>query len=284
MEWVNPLTVGPYSTAYYDPTTSLLYVTGLNGGTHLYVNSPPAGDEFTLASDGNGGTLVGIAANTQLPAPTTPSGFALVQGSVSTQSNTIAIVNTPTITGKGGISGETITLYDGSTVVGTGTTFFVGVWNVTCQPLSEGLHTLTATQTNPSTGVTSAGSATFTFLVDTKAPVVSIAGAAGTTSQQAQTISGTIDIADAGSTVLVYDGTTQISAVMSDPSGQWSTTISLVKLGANAITAQASDVAGNSGTSNALTYNLLAGEHSAHAERGDGERELQGRSGRDRPV
>ncbi|MGY3408330.1 hypothetical protein ACVWZV_004443 [Bradyrhizobium sp. GM5.1] len=227
--YANPLTVGPYSFASYDPTTGLLNVSGLGAfsptGVKLHVNSPQAGQIFTVASDGNGGTLVQLAANTG-PQPPAPSEFALAQDSFSTQSHTIAIVNTPTITGTGGYFGDTITLYDGSTVVGTGTAGFVGGWYVTCNPLSEGLHTLTAKQTDPSTGATSAGSATFTFLVDTQAPVVSITSTGGVTSQKEQTISGTIDIADARSTVLVYDETIQVGAAKTNASGQWSTNIS----------------------------------------------------------
>ncbi len=60
---------------------------------------------------------------------------------------------TPTISGtsnvaSGGSSSLTITLYDGTTIIGSTTTSASGDWTITTTRLSQGSHTLTATATN----------------------------------------------------------------------------------------------------------------------------------------
>ena len=62
-----------------------------------------------------------------------------------------------------GVAGETITLYDGSTAVGTATVASNGKWTLTVK-LAAGTHTMTATQTLVA-GVTSAASAAVTVVV-----------------------------------------------------------------------------------------------------------------------
>ena len=46
------------------------------------------------------------------------------------------------------------------------------------------------------------------------APTVAITSAGGTVAQAAQTISGTVDVADAGSTVKIFDGTAQVGTAV----------------------------------------------------------------------
>jgi hypothetical protein len=71
--------------------------------------------------------------------------------------------------GRGGayglylVAGETITLYDGSTQVGTATVATNGTWTLTVK-LAAGTHTMTATQTLTA-GVTSAAEAPVTVVV-----------------------------------------------------------------------------------------------------------------------
>jgi hypothetical protein len=69
-----------------------------------------------------------------------------------------------------GDAGDTIRLYDGTTLVGTATVGADGTWSVTVN-LAVGSHTLTATQTvnqTPHVGLTSAVSKGFNVTV--KAP------------------------------------------------------------------------------------------------------------------
>ena len=91
---------------------------------------------------------------------------------------------------------------------------------------------------------------------DISFPTLAITSPGGLTNQTAQTISGTIDAADAGLTVSIYDGTTLLGTVTPTVNGSWSTTVTLPMQGANALTAQATDAAGNLGTSSAVTYTL----------------------------
>jgi hypothetical protein len=86
---------------------------------------------------------VSITVYTQ-PAPPAISSASV--GSVSFGAATVTVHGT-------GVAGETITLYDGSTAVGTATVASNGTWTLPVR-LASGSHTLTATQTLTA-GVTS---------------------------------------------------------------------------------------------------------------------------------
>ena len=87
----------------------------------------------------------------------------------------------------------------------------------------------------------------------TTAPTVKITSAGGTVSSAAQTLTGTVDMADAGSTVTIFDGTTQIGTTVAT-GGSWSYPVTLNQ-GANVLTAKDTNAAGT-GTSAAVTYTL----------------------------
>ena len=88
-------------------------------------------------------------------------------------------------------------------------------------------------------------------------PIVTITSTGGTTSSAAQTITGTVDVADAGSTVKILDGTTQVGSATVASSGNWSANVTLANQGANVLTATDANAAGI-GISNAVTYTLAA--------------------------
>src|ERR1700690_3427723 len=87
------------------------------------------------------------------------------------------------------------------------------------------------------------------------APTVAITSAGGTVSSAAQTIAGTVDVADAGSEVTILDGTTPIGTGMVDANGNWSANVTLINQGANVLTATDTN-AGGTGTSKAITDTL----------------------------
>ena len=87
------------------------------------------------------------------------------------------------------------------------------------------------------------------------APAVMITSAGGTTTSAAQTVKGTVDVADAGSTVKILDGTTEIGSATAASNGAWSAGVTLANTGANVLTATDANAAGT-GTSNAVTYTL----------------------------
>ncbi|MBV9566850.1 MAG: hypothetical protein JO172_01815 [Hyphomicrobiales bacterium] len=93
--------------------------------------------------------------------------------------------------------------------------------------------------------------------IDTTPPVVTISNMDTVTSQPTQTLAGTVDVADANTTVLVFDGSTQVASTTPQSDGSWSAGVTLAN-GANVFTARDTDAAGNIGTSNSVTYTLNA--------------------------
>ena len=141
---------------------------------------------------------------------------------------------------------------DGSAIATTVTTNAQGAWSFTPSGLADGAHTIVASQTD-SFGNT--GTASLSFTLDTTAPVVAIGSPGGATNQASQTITGTVDIADAGATVTILDGTTALGSAVVQPNGSWSIPVTLSN-GSNSLTAQVSDAAGNTAASSAVVYTL----------------------------
>ena len=94
-----------------------------------------------------------------------------------------------------------------------------------------------------------------TITLDTIAPVVAITSAGGPVNQASQTITGTVDVGDAGATVTILDGATSIGSAIVQGDGSWSSSVTLSN-GSNSLTAQVSDTAGNTATSSAVIYTL----------------------------
>ena len=86
-------------------------------------------------------------------------------------------------------------------------------------------------------------------------PTVTISSVGGAVGSAQQTISGTVDVTDAGLTVTIFDGTIAIGSAPSDPvTGAWSASVALLNQGVNAISAQATDSAGKTGTSAVVDF------------------------------
>ena len=99
--------------------------------------------------------------------------------------------------------------------------------------------------------------ASYPILIDTIAPTLTISSTGGVTNQTTQIISGTIDPADAGLTISIYDGSTLLGTTTADGTGAWSKALTLLSTeGSHSITATATDAAGNLGISSAVVYNL----------------------------
>ena len=151
--------------------------------------------------------------------------------------------------------GTTVTLYDtydgvtsqiGSVTVGSG-----GVWSKAVTLAGDGNHSIVALFPNANIST----SVPVVFTLDTTAPTVAITSAGGPASQASQTIAGTVDVADAGATVTILDGTTTIGTAVVQGNGSWSTIVTL-NSGSNSLTARVSDAAGNTTTSGAVVYTL----------------------------
>ncbi|WP_058959341.1 Ig-like domain-containing protein, partial [Type-E symbiont of Plautia stali] len=162
--------------------------------------------------------------------------------------------NTPTLTGTAE-AGATVSIYDGSTLLGTVVVGADGNWSFTSPALAEGQHSFTTTVTDAA-GNTSGSSDPITFIVDTVAPVAAaglvvsddVGGTQGpltagsTTDDNTPTISGT---AEPGTYVSVYDGTTLLGTATVGADGTWSFTTPALSNGAHSLTVTVTDTAGN---------------------------------------
>lgn len=92
--------------------------------------------------------------------------------------------------------------------------------------------------------------------IDRTPPTISITSPRGLTDQFIQTISGTVTGSAAGKIVTLTEGSNYLGQAVLDTSGRWSTTVTFTTDGAHSITARASDVAGNVGTSSAATFTI----------------------------
>lgn len=194
---------------------------------------------------------------TAVPPPSTPDMTATTDKGASSTDD-ITNDNTPTFTGTSAPT-DKITLYDGSTVVGTGTTNTSGVWTITTSTLSDGAHDIAATATDKAGNVSGLTPA-LTVMIDTGVPLspsapdllaTSDTGASDTdnvTALKTPTFTGT---AEAGSTVIIYNGTANVGTGIADQSGTWTITTAALANGVRSITAKSTDVAGNVSASSA---------------------------------
>ncbi|MCK1437474.1 Ig-like domain-containing protein [Bradyrhizobium sp. 15] len=157
----------------------------------------------------------------------------------------------PAVSGTGLANTVVHFTIDGSPIAATVTTDAQGAWSFTPSGLGDGSHTIVASQTD-SFGNT--GSASLSFTLDTTAPTVAITSAGGSTNQVSQTIAGTVDVADAGATVTILDGTTAIGTAIVQGNGSWSSTVTLNN-GSNSLTARVS-LCRNTATSSAVVYTV----------------------------
>lgn len=186
--------------------------------------------------------------------------------------NAVTDDTTPTIRGTG-TTGDTITLYNGSTVIGT-TTVVNGEWSITPgMALANGNYTLNAIATDVA-GNASGSSNSISFTVNNTtltSPLVTdiqdnagfITGSLGNgsvTDDTTPTISGT---GTPGSTVLIYDGSNPVAIATATvgANGNWSVEVTLSANASHTLTFGAKDAAGNvlpAGNAVTLTVDTLA--------------------------
>ncbi|MGM4906697.1 DUF5801 repeats-in-toxin domain-containing protein [Tardiphaga sp. 866_E4_N2_1] len=245
------LTAADIAAGHVDVTTP-----SLNDGT--YQLNAKISDLFGHTSTASSNYAV-IEDHTAPAAPGTPD---LLGTSDTGSSNTDNITkdNTPTFTGTG-VNGTTVTLLDGSTVIGSAVVSG-GTYSITTSALLDGVHSITATTSDTAGNVGT--SAALSVTIDTTASAVpgtpdllgtSDTGSSNTdniTKDNTPTFTGT---GVNGTTVTLLDGSTVIgSAVVSG--GTYSITTSALLAGMHSITATTSDTAGNVGTSAALSVTI----------------------------
>lgn len=150
----------------------------------------------------------------------------------------------------------TVNIYEGTTLVGTGTADGTGNWSIVLNTtLATGAHSFTAQATDVA-GNTSVSSASFSLTIDTTPPALPVLTSilddvgnaptpvtnGGLTNDAQPTLSGT---AEAGSTVKIFDNGVQIGSVTAT-GGAWSFTPSpALGNGSHNLTFTATDAAGN---------------------------------------
>ncbi|MGK3124521.1 Ig-like domain-containing protein [Candidatus Pantoea formicae] len=220
---------------------------GNNGGGNNGGGNNGGGDNGGGNNGGGDTTAPSAATNLALT-----DNVGTIQGAIVT--GTVTDDNTPTLTGTAE-AGATVSVYDGSTLLGTVVVGADGTWSFTSPALADGQHSLTTTVTDAA-GNTSAASDPITFTVDTIAPtaaaglVVSddVGGTQGaltagaTTDDNTPTLSGT---AEPGTYISVYDGTTLLGTATVGADGTWSFTTPALSNGAHSLTVTVTDAAGN---------------------------------------
>ncbi|HEX3860168.1 MAG TPA: Ig-like domain-containing protein [Stellaceae bacterium] len=152
------------ATAMFDRSTGALTVSG--GGvsdTLVLAGGVSPGTAFALSNDGQGGTLV-------VAGPPAPGNLALQASSDSgVLHDGVTNVTEPLVLGSGEV-GDTVTLYDGSAAVGSGTVDGNGSWAAQAHIVADGIHQLTARETDAA-GNVSGPSAVFALDLDLAPPI-----------------------------------------------------------------------------------------------------------------
>ncbi|HVN60288.1 MAG TPA: Ig-like domain-containing protein, partial [Gaiellaceae bacterium] len=157
--------------------------------------------------------------------------------------STTATTSTSVTLSGSGVTGDTITLYDGTTAIAT-TTVVNGSWTLTPTGLALGAHTFSATQTDPVWNFTSVKSSTVTVTIyaPPPPPVINAGPAIGTVIHSAANVTFT-GTGVAGHTITLYDGTTNVGTVTVASNGTWTLTVKLAS-GTHTITATDTQTAG----------------------------------------
>jgi hypothetical protein len=205
---------------------SIIYYTVSANGTYEFTAKDNAGNTITQSIS---------VTNIDTTAPEPPVITAPAD-------NTVTSDNTPTIRGTAEAN-STVDVYDGATLIGTVKADAAGNWTLIPETaLADGNHIITATATDAA-GNVSGKSNTVNITIGTEAPIITVPANNTVTNDNTPTISG---IAEANSTVKVYDGTTLIGAVKADADGNWTLTPTIALADGNhAITATATDAQGN---------------------------------------
>ena len=219
-------------------------------------------------SDAAGNVAVTAALGVTLDT-TAPSGGPPVLTAASdfgtSHADGITDVTAPTFTvalGSTVAAGDTVQLLLGGSPLAHAVTHTVTAADITAGSVSltvtagdlgaDGSKSITAQFTDLAGNSTTTSADVITL--DTTAPVVAIGNTGGPTNQPGLSLAGTIAGADAGTTIAIFDGATQIG-VGSISGGTWSASVTLGN-GSNVLTAHVTDAAGNTSTSSAVTYTL----------------------------
>ena len=230
------------------------FTTGaLSNGVHAFTATATNASGTSGASEP---TDLTIGATNAPPVPA----IASFSPDTGTAGDGVTDAQTISLTGTAAAN-TTVTVYDGSTKLGTATAGATGAWTFTTGQLSTGAHQFTATDADAYGDVSTASSA-LSVTVVAPPPVPAIAsfspdtGTAGDGVTDAQTISLT-GTAAANTTVTVYDGSTKLGTATAGATGAWTFTTGQLSTGAHQFTATDADAYGDvSAASSALSVTI----------------------------
>lgn len=249
----NPASIGT-TTVNSDGTWSFTPQTPLANGSHT----------FTLSATDPAGNSSAVSSGFVLTIDTTPPAAPVIASVADNTAPVTGIVpnggstneTRPTLSGTGE-AGTTISIYNGSALVGTAQVQANGSWSFTpSTSLGAGVWNLTATATDAA-GNTSAASEIRSFTIDTTAPAAPVIDTVydGTgpitgnlssgqiTDEARPVISGT---REANTTIRLYDNGTLLAEIPADNSSSWRyTPDASLATGNHVITIIAVDAAGN---------------------------------------
>ena len=229
-----------------DNTPNLITATATNGD-----GAGPVSGALTVTTD-----------NLPPLAPGTPDLDAASDTGTSNSDNTTSDT-TPTFSGTSGVN-ATVQLYAGATNVGTAVANGTGVWSITSSALGAATYSFTAVQTDAAGNGPSPASASLSVTIDTAVPLAPSTPDLTTgsdtgpntdniTSDTTPTFSGT---ATAGTLVDLYAGASIVGNVTADGSGNWTIVSSALAAGTYSFTAKATNLAGSSAASGALSVTI----------------------------
>jgi hypothetical protein len=214
-----------------DGSWAIASKTALANGAHsITITDTDLAGNVSVAS-----AALALTIDTTAPArPALPDLVATSDSGVSSTDN-ITKVTTPSLAGTAAAL-STVTVYDGTTVLGTTTATALGAWSLAPTLAAGTTHSITVKAADAAGNISAASNA-LALTIDTAAP-----GAPAFSGGNATTLRGTGEV---GATVTILNGTTAVGTATVGAAGNWSWSF----LGGLAqYTALQTDKAGNAGT------------------------------------
>jgi Ca2+-binding RTX toxin-like protein len=230
------------TSASIDGSARLHLFSGTTEIGSLQLDSGNLGERFVVTGDGGAGTLLTIGA---IAPPQVTESLAHDTGAKAND----GITNDPSLAGTGDAL-AVVSFSEGGINLGTTVADATGAWHFTPTNLSQGSHTIIASETNGA----GTGHANLAFTYDSLAPNVAITTPDALVANPLLTLSGT---GEAGTQVQLFDNAASTGGLVTvDATGHWSEQITLVGTGTHLIQATDTDLAGNVGGSALSTFAL----------------------------
>jgi parallel beta-helix repeat protein len=211
----------------------------------------------------SGTGTVTVTSTTTAPAqpPAAPTGLVLDASTATGAAGSNITKDAQVVIDGSAAGGATVTLYDGTTVIGTGVAnATTGAFSIEASaPLANGTHSLTAIATV--SGQAGAASSALSVIVDTQPATAAFTHASGTGSTVTLTGTASDAVSGVGYTVSIFQDGTQIGTA-TPTNGAWTFTEKNVPNAVETYTVSTTDAAGNKGAgSNEVILGTSGNDH-----------------------